>query len=952
MAAADIRAGRAYVELYVKNREFLRGLRNARERVKQFGADVRAAGQAMAALGGVGLLGIGLASKRFADFDDQMRAVKAVSQANQVEFEKLTAKAKALGAATSFTAVEVAGLMAELGRAGFKPDQIEEMTGAVLDLARATQTDATLASGIMAASIRQFSLAAGDATRVADALTAAANGSFNTVEQLGEALSYAGPVANDFNMSIEETLAILGTLGNVGIQASNAGTALRRLLTLTGAEAEKLKGIFGVSFQDAAGNARPLVDVLQEVNEATANMGTGERAKAFNEAFGLLGITGASAIARNAQGTRDLLDAIQAAGGQANKTAKEMDSGLGGSLRMMWSAIEGVGISIGESLAKPLSGLADIIQTVASESIKWIEANREAVIAAALVAGGVAGAGVAMIGLGGAILAVNRALAVLTSLAGAVGAAFTLLVSPLRLALVGFAAIRGTLVSLTAAVATVRAAIIGMGAAMFSARSIAMATAGALAAFRGITLTTAVAVFGLRAAFVGVASGAILAKAATLSFTAVGAAIAALTNPVLLVGAGLVTLGALATKSLGGIEGIARGIHGALSGVGRTLSQLFTELLPIARTTIGGISDALTSGNWAQAGRIAVAGLRATLLTGVAVIAEQIDGIFGNLIGRIGTQLLSGDLSGAWSTVLTAMHAQFKPFVDGVLGAWDIISEVWHTTSAALGAAWTTTVDFIAGIFGSNVSEMGSTWGDFVEGMVAVFTQAARHIADIWESTVKSISSSILEASANGGVFGKIASTVLGVDMAEEQRRSDRLNAQLGLGRQDVLAEAQAAANSAISGQAAAFRARLDGIDQRAQGRNRASAPELDVSGEQSEARSAADRAKAELDRLREDARKATLDAKLQADQQKQQGREGMAGAAASAMGGMGSRVVGSFSAAALSAMGGAASPTERIAKGVEKTVDTLKELVADTNDGKQINQDILQEIRMGGMIA
>ena len=59
-----------------------------------------------------------------------------------------------------------------------------------------------------------------EATRVADGLTAAANKSFNSVESLGEALKYAGPVAADANMSLEETLAILGSLGNMGIQGS------------------------------------------------------------------------------------------------------------------------------------------------------------------------------------------------------------------------------------------------------------------------------------------------------------------------------------------------------------------------------------------------------------------------------------------------------------------------------------------------------------------------------------------------------------------------------------------------------------------------------------------------------------------------------------------------------------------------------------------------------------
>ncbi len=153
------------------------------------------------------------------------------------------------------------------------------MTGAVMNLARATGTDATVSSGIMSATIRQFSLEATDAVRVSDRLTAAANMSFNSVESLGEALQYAGPVAADANMSLEETLAVLGTLGNLGIQGSEAGTALRRLLTLGSAESEKFQKVFGVATKDAQGNARDLVDILGEVAAASANMGSGDRAK-------------------------------------------------------------------------------------------------------------------------------------------------------------------------------------------------------------------------------------------------------------------------------------------------------------------------------------------------------------------------------------------------------------------------------------------------------------------------------------------------------------------------------------------------------------------------------------------------------------------------------------------------------------------------------------------------
>jgi hypothetical protein len=97
------------------------------------------------------------ASKRSPAYDDAIRQVAAVTGATGAAFDRLNAKAKQLGASTSFTAVEVANLMTELGRAGFKPEQIEAMTASVMNLARATGTDAAV---IVAGSISLSKIAA------------------------------------------------------------------------------------------------------------------------------------------------------------------------------------------------------------------------------------------------------------------------------------------------------------------------------------------------------------------------------------------------------------------------------------------------------------------------------------------------------------------------------------------------------------------------------------------------------------------------------------------------------------------------------------------------------------------------------------------------------------------------------------------------------------------------
>ena len=409
------------MEFFLEDNPLKRGLTVAERRLRQFGARVQNIGRTAFAAGFGGLAATALPVAQLIAFDDAIRMTGAVSQATGADLERLRNTALELGRTTSFTAVQVAQLMGELGKAGFSVDEIDQMTAAVLNLSRASGTDAVMSAGIMAATLRQFSLGAEHATRVADVMTLAANATFNSVEQLGEALSYAGPVAADLGMSLEDTVAILGTLGNVGIQGSNAGTALRRLGTITAAEADKMRALFGVEFLDAGKNLRPLVQVMGELAAATNDLPAGERIAKMNEAFGLLGITGATVMASTAADTERLATALRDAGGTAQKTAADMDAGPGGVWRRFTSAIEGAAIAIGTALAPTLEKFGTYITDITGKVTEWIAKNGELIVYALKTTAAVFAAGVALIG----VAKILSALSVVASVAGAAVGAIT-----------------------------------------------------------------------------------------------------------------------------------------------------------------------------------------------------------------------------------------------------------------------------------------------------------------------------------------------------------------------------------------------------------------------------------------------------------------------------------------------------------------------------------------------
>ena len=399
--ARDIMAGRAFVTLSVRKKLFTQGLRAAQVTLSQFGSAAKMAGRRMIGVGIAAAAGFGVSIKRFADFEDAMAAVGAVTESfGTNKFREMTEVAKELGRTTSFTAVQVAESMTELGRAGFDPTQINAMISGVLSLARATKTDLAESAGIAASTLRQFNLEASDFNRVSDALVATANKSFNTLTDLGESLKFAGPVAADMNISLEDTLALLGALGNVGIKGSMAGTAIRRVALAAATESEKIFDTFGVQTLDAAGNVRPLIDIFDEIFKASERMGTGERSAALADIFGLRGITAVSALSRNAMGVRELADAIKAAGGIAEKTAKAMDDTLGGSFRRLLSAVEGIAIAFGEAVVGDFRKFIDWLVGASRNVVEFIKANQEFVKMLALAAPVTVALGVALMGIG------------------------------------------------------------------------------------------------------------------------------------------------------------------------------------------------------------------------------------------------------------------------------------------------------------------------------------------------------------------------------------------------------------------------------------------------------------------------------------------------------------------------------------------------------------------------
>jgi TP901 family phage tail tape measure protein len=367
-----------------------------------------------------------ISTRVFAGFDDRMRVVRAVTGATEQQFESLRDEAKRLGRTTSFTAGQVADAMTELGRAGFDPQAILDSTESVLALARATATDLPRATEIAGAALRGFNLPATEMGRVSDVLTATANKSAQTLEDLFEAFKPVAPIANEAGEGIEDVAAAIGILANNGIKGSLAGNALARAYKNLANESRQaeLRRI-GVEAVDASGNLRPLADILNDLARATQGLGSAERLSIFESLFGR-GQAAALKLASSAQAFDVLRDEIRRSAGiavQTAQTADQMDAGIGGAFRRLLSAAEGIAIAVGEAIEQPVRRAADALAKVAGWITKVVNRNRELIATIAKVTAIVLGVGLALVVAGAAIVGLGAVFGSLATIVAGVGAA-------------------------------------------------------------------------------------------------------------------------------------------------------------------------------------------------------------------------------------------------------------------------------------------------------------------------------------------------------------------------------------------------------------------------------------------------------------------------------------------------------------------------------------------------
>lgn len=374
--------------------------------------------------------GLGVAAiKTSSDFDASMSKVAAVSGATGDEFDALRAKAREMGSKTKFSASEAAEAMNYMAMAGWKTEDMLSGIEGIMNLAAASGEDLATTSDIVTDALTAFGLSAKDSGHFADILAAASSNANTNVAMMGETFKYCAPIAGAMGYSAEDTAEAIGLMANSGIKGSQAGTALRTIMTKLQGDLKLSGAAFGemtIQTTNADGSMRDFSDILADCRVAFSQMTESEKAAAAEALVGKNAMSGFLALMNAAPEDIEKLesaigscsDEIDGYNGTAEKMAAVMQDNLSGQLTILKSQLEELAISFGDMLMPVIRKIVSAIQRFIDKLNNMSEGQRNAILRIGLF---VAALGPFLVILGTCISKVGIAMQGFVKLAGVFG---------------------------------------------------------------------------------------------------------------------------------------------------------------------------------------------------------------------------------------------------------------------------------------------------------------------------------------------------------------------------------------------------------------------------------------------------------------------------------------------------------------------------------------------------
>jgi len=223
-----------------------------------------------------------------ADFESQMNILGIAARSTGTGLDELRTAAIKVGADTELVGInasQAADAVTGLYKAGLDTTAIfgdlegylagtAKLSGvlrAAVDLQAASELDLAAASDVVSVAMATFGMSEKEAIAIADSFVKTADASTAEVLDLTEAMQNVGPIAAQFGWSLQDVNTALAILSSRGIKGSEAGTALRSMMTNLMRPTDNVTDALdelGVSLYDREGQLKALPQIIGDLSKA------------------------------------------------------------------------------------------------------------------------------------------------------------------------------------------------------------------------------------------------------------------------------------------------------------------------------------------------------------------------------------------------------------------------------------------------------------------------------------------------------------------------------------------------------------------------------------------------------------------------------------------------------------------------------------------------------------
>jgi TP901 family phage tail tape measure protein len=218
--------------------------------------------------------GVAFSAKSIMEYEDALASFRTiVSDATDGEFQAFKTQITEVAKATNRSTIEVAnsfqniaGLNAEFAKTA---EGLGAVSQAAITLSKASGDELGASADSLVGIMNQFGMAALEADRAINVLAAGQAVGAATITQTAESFKNFGSTANGANISLEQSVGLIQTLGKFMINGAEAGTKLRGAVSkLQEANVGYASGQFNIN--DALAEAKAQIDKLATAQEKDA----------------------------------------------------------------------------------------------------------------------------------------------------------------------------------------------------------------------------------------------------------------------------------------------------------------------------------------------------------------------------------------------------------------------------------------------------------------------------------------------------------------------------------------------------------------------------------------------------------------------------------------------------------------------------------------------------------